>query len=134
MLEKIPEDSAELEYLVEPKDSAEGKRPDQIKCNKKGVKILGRKLSQRRQQIYNAIYLSGIIPLPADEIYRQVYNPNGVDTYDDKKLVWGEILKIRDRLGTNAIITIENEGYLARRAVIETKVKNNISKQPGQSS
>jgi hypothetical protein len=127
MLEKIPEDSAELEYLVEPKDSAEGERPDQKSKHRKF--LLGRELSQKQQQIYNAIYLSGPIPLPVDEIFRQVYSPNGIDTDDDKRLVFEQIVRIRERLGTNAIITVENKGYLSRRAVIETKVKENISKR-----
>ena len=96
---------------------SEKERPDQ-------TPMLGKPLTITEERCYRMIYLSGMEPISADEIAKEL-----VFCFSNFKVtktrVECNISRIRSKLGKNSIICITNEGYISRKALINDMVAKN---------
>ncbi len=84
-------------------------------------------LARAERAVYTAIYESGEKPITPMQIYKRLFpSLEKPDKTTASEYVWSTIRRIRKKFGFESIITGE-EGYLSRRAVIESAVSKNFT-------
>ena len=95
----------------------EGMRKDQ-------TPKLGKPLSVGEEHIYRLIHLKGPEAIETDELFKQHFGIEAVNTVD-RISIWCLIHRARQKLGEHAIVSIKDEGqktkYATRRALIENR-------------
>ncbi len=87
--------------------------------------LLGKRLSGGQERVYRQIYLAGINPITAEDLYEEYYGNICRHKYD-RSVIHAMITRIRQRLGAHSIITMRSDNsdnkeatYITRRALIE---------------
>jgi len=107
----------------------EGKKINLKKLRLDVSDLLGQELTPQETRCYLFICNSGVEPINQENLY---FKLTGVQVKNRSLAIDfnGVIVsRIREKLGDDAVLTIENEGYISRRSWIENMDFNNPPKQ-----
>ncbi|MFA6007617.1 MAG: hypothetical protein WC784_03140 [Candidatus Shapirobacteria bacterium] len=95
------------------------------KKDRQQIRFSGRELSPTEEKCYLTIYSSGVTPISAENLAKKILKDQLTYSKAGKRNIYQIVARIKQKLGSEEIISRNDFGYISRRAMINNMVTKN---------